>query len=424
MTETPEPNSSIIDTTDSGDVRDPGLIGALRNAPLRRFLSSTLMWGTGHQLINVVQGYLLFELTGSTLWLAALGATVAIPNIIVGVVGGMLADRIPRVRLLKFGSLIAGVPMLTIAFLFSADMLEPWHLVVGGAFQGSGLAVDWISRLSLLPDVVPKKILVRSISLDQAVFSGARVAGPVTGGFLLGAAGAGTAYFVIAGLFAVAFLAYTTFKPVTQAKRAKSAGIIQDLKVVVSVVRSNPILRLNLMFTLVNAMMLGGLVFILPAFAKEIFNTDERGLGFLFASVGIGAVAGAMTMSWTGGVKKAGTALLLSNLLFGGFVIVWANTSSLLLALPFALLLGYFNAVHVALGISVIQFSIPAEVRGRVIGAYEIAWSGFPLGGLASGSLAAAFGLRQALVILAIGMIVFTLVIALTSDKFRQSRIE
>jgi len=421
MTETPETKSPAVELDNA---RDPGLVWALRNSPLRRFLSATLTWGTGHQLVNVVQGYLLFEITGSTLWLAALGTAIAIPNIIVGVAGGVLADRFPRVRLLKIGSVIAGVPMLIIAFLLSADMLEPWHIVVGGAFQGSGLAIDWISRLSLLPDVVPKKILVRAISLDQAMFSTARVAAPVTGGFLLGATGAGTAYFVIAGLFAVAFLVYLTFKPVIQEKPAKPAGIIQDLAEVVRVVRSNPILRLNLMFTTVNAMTLGGLVFILPAFAKEIFNTDERGLGFLFASIGIGAVAGAMTMSWTGGVKRAGPALLVSNLLFGGFVIVWANTSSLLLALPFALLLGYFNSVHVALGISVIQFNIPAEVRGRVIGAYEIAWSGFPLGGLASGSLAAIFGLRHALVILAIGLIVFTLVIALVSEKFRQSRIE
>ncbi|MEE8046137.1 MAG: MFS transporter, partial [Dehalococcoidia bacterium] len=169
---------------------------------------------------------------------------------------------------------------------------------------------------------------------------------------------------------------------------------------------------------------LGGLVFILPAFAKEIFNTDEAGLGLLFAGVGIGAVAGAMTMSWTGGVRRAGPALLVTDVLFGVFVLVWAYTNTIWIALPFAFLLGYFNSVHVALGIAVIQFNVPAEVRGRVIGAYEIAWSGFPLGGLASGSLAAVFGLRNSLAILATGLIIFTIVVAMVSSKFRQSRIE
>ncbi|MEE8045287.1 MAG: MFS transporter, partial [Dehalococcoidia bacterium] len=293
----------MADTSDSGSVIDSpapslnvGLVDALRNSPLRRFVTATLMWGTGHQLINIAQGYLLFELTESTLWLAALGAAVGIPNVIVGVLGGVLADRVPRVLLLKIGSIIAGAPMLAIAVLYSTDLLEPWHVVVAGAFQGSGLAIDWISRLSLLPDVVPKNMLVRAISLDQAMFNAARVTGPLIGGFLLGAAGPAVAYTVMAVLFGLAFISYLTFKPVTQVQRAKSSGVIEDLREVVRVVKNSPILRLNLMFTAVNALTLGGLVFILPAFAKEIFNTDEAGLGLLFAGVGIGAVAGAMTM--------------------------------------------------------------------------------------------------------------------------------
>jgi len=421
MPEVPEKDG---DAKHLNAVQEVGFLDSLRNSALQRFVSATLFWGTAHQLTNVAQGYLLFELTGSTLWLAALGAAVALPNIVVGVFGGVLADRIPRTRMLKIGSTIAGVPMLVIAALYATDLLEPWHIVVAGGFQGSGLAIDWISRLSLIPDVVPKKILVRSISLDQSVFNGARVAGPLIGGFLLGAVGPGVAYGVIAGLFGSAFLIYTTFGPVRLADRPKSAGIIPDLFEVIRVIKERPILRLNLMFTAVNALVLGGLVFMLPAFAKEVFDTDETGLGLLFASVGIGAVAGAMTMSWTGGVRRAGPALLVTDLLFGGFVIAWAYTNSMALALPFAFLLGYFNSVHVALGIAVIQFNVPAEVRGRVIGAYEIAWSGFPLGGLVSGSLAAALGLRDALTTLAVGLIVFTVVIALVSTKFRASRIE
>lgn len=401
-----------------------GFVDSIRNSALQRFVAATLVWGTGHQLINVAQGYLLFELTGSTLWLAALGAAVGIPNLIVGVFAGVLADRIPRARMLKIGSIIAGAPMLVVGLLFAAGVLEPWHIVVAGAFQGSGLAIDWISRLSLLPDVVPKKILVRAISLDQSVFNGARVAGPLLGGFLIGAAGAGIAYGVIAGLFGTTFLIYTTFKPAKQVVRAKSEGIIPDLVEVIRVIRERPILRLNLMFTTVNALVLGGMVFIIPAFAKEVFDTDSAGLGMIFASVGTGAVAGALTMSWTGGIRRAGPALLVTDLLFGGFVIAWAHTSNMSMALPLAFFLGYFNSVHVALGIAVIQFSVPAEVRGRVIGAYEIAWSGFPLGGLASGSLAAVFGLRSALTILAIGLIIFTVVVALVSSRFRASRID
>jgi len=105
--------------------------------------------------------------------------------------------------------------------------------------------------------------------------------------------------------------------------------------------------------------------------------------------------------------------------LFGALVFVWAFTTTMELALPIAFLLGYFNAVHIALGIGVIQVNVPAKVRGRVIGAYELAWAGFPLGGLLSGSLAAIYGLEYSLAILATGLIVFTIVTTLVSKSFR-----
>ena len=202
------------------------------------------------------------------------------------------------------------------------------------------------------------------------------------------------------------------------------AGIVEDFREVARVLRDNTILRLNLLFTAVNSLMLGGLIFMMPAFAKEVFHTDEAGLGYLFAAIGLGAFAGTATMSWTGGVARAGAMLLITNVLFGGFTIAWAFTSSMPPALATGFLFGFFNAVHIALGIAVIQMNVPAEVRGRVLGVYELGWAGFPLGGLASGSLAAVFGLQLSLTVLAVGLIAFTVLVAVASLQFRQLRIE
>ncbi|MQG37516.1 MAG: MFS transporter [SAR202 cluster bacterium] len=403
---------------------DVGLLGALRDSSLLRFVGATLMWGTGHQLITVSQGYLLFELTSSTIWLAALGAAVGIPNVIIAILAGMLADRVSRTRLLIVGAIVAGAPMFAVVVLLVFDALEPWHLLIAGGAQGSALALDWIARLSLLPDVVPKGILVRAISIDQAAFNGARVVAPIIGGFLLAISGPTASYGLIVGLFGFAVVVYKTFRPHTELQPTVQKGVVEDLRDVVRVLRGNVILRLNLMFTAVNALVLGGLIFIIPAFAKEVYGTGETGLGYLFSAVGLGALAGALTTSWTGGVKRAGPALLLTDILFGGFVVAWAFSSTMALALPIAFLLGYFNAVHIALGIAVIQVNVPAVVRGRVIGAYELAWSAFPLGGLVSGSLATMFNLRYSLTILACGLVVFTVVVMLSSSQFRQLRID
>jgi MFS family permease len=410
----------IVAPGDPGNSHEVGLLAALKNSSLRRFVGATLFWGTGHQLITVSQGYLLFELTDSTLWLAALGASLGIPTVIVAVLGGMLADRVSRTRLLITGSVIAGIPMVGVSVLYMTDALEPWHLLVAGAAQGSALALDWIARLSILPDMVPKNILVRAISIDQAVFNAARVLGPLIGGFLLGSVGPAASYGLIGGLFGLAILSYTTFRPHSAIAAAAHAGVVADLKEVAGILRSNTILRMNLMFTAVNALMLGGVVFIIPAFAKDVFATNEAGLGYLFTSIGTGAVAGAMTTSWIGGIRRAGWTLLLTDIVAGVFVILWATTTQLPFALVAGFIFGYFNAIHIAVGISAIQFNVPAEVRGRVIGAYELAWSGFPLGGLVSGSLATIFGLSASLAILGGGVIVFTLVVMAVSPQFRQ----
>ena len=418
-------NSQIKkEPADEIPLTDVGLLSALRDSSLLRFVGATLMWGTGHQLITVSQGYLLFELTSSTIWLAALGAAVGIPNVIVAILAGMLADRVSRTRLLIVGAIVAGVPMFAVVLLLIFNSLEPWHLLIAGGAQGSALALDWIARLSLLPDVVPKGILVRAVSIDQAAFNGARVIAPIIGGFLLAISGPTASYGLIVGLFGFAIVVYKTFRPHTALQPVVHKGIVEDLRDVVRVLRGNMILRLNLMFTAVNALVLGGLIFIIPAFAKDVYGTSETGLGYLFSAVGLGALAGALTTSWTGGVKRAGPALLFTDVLFGIFVVIWAFSSTMTLALPIAFLLGYFNAVHIALGIAVIQVNVPAVVRGRVIGAYELAWSAFPLGGLVSGSLAAMFNLRYSLTILACGLVVFTVVVMLSSSQFRQLRID
>ncbi len=416
----------MVNSSENNTLEEPdtGLFGTLANSQLRRFLAATTLWGTGHQLITVSQGYLLFDLTDSTLWLAALGGAVGVPNIIVAILGGILADRIPRKRILMIGAAVAGVPMLSITILLTVDALEPWHLLVGGAAQGSALALDWIARLSLLPDVVPKKIMVRSVSIDQAAFNGTRVIAPLIGGFVLASAGTTFAYGIIVGFFGLAIVTYTTIKPHTAVSHGHHLGVVEDFKEVGRLLGSNVILRVNLMFTAVNALMLGGLIFIIPAFAKDVHGVGETGLGYLFAAVGLGAFAGAFTIFLIGGVRRSGIALLITDVLFGTLVIVWAFTTTMALALPIAFLLGYFNAVHIALGIAVIQVNVPVKIRGRVIGAYELAWAGFPLGGLVSGSLAAIFGLENSLAIIAAGLIVFTIVTTLVSEKFRSIRIE
>lgn len=375
-------------------------------------------------MITASQGFVLLELTDDRIWLAWLGAAVGVPNIIAAVIGGVLSDRLQRRTLLILGSSIVGLPMLAISILYATDQLEPWHILLAGSAQGVSLAIDWVSRLSLLPTMVPRRIMVSALSIDQAAFNAARVFGPLIAAAILASAGTSASYAVITALFALAIVIYLSFKrqPGADASHKGKIGLssaLRELREAGSALKEDTVLSLNVLFTAINAMMLGGFVFMIAAFVKEIFDSGEFGLGLIFATTGTGAFFGAMIVAYRGGTPSAGKGLLFSNLLFAGSAALYAISGNTLLAATIAFFFGLFNAYHVALGIAAIQTNVPDHVRGRVTGAYELAWASFPLGGLIVGSLAELVGLRAATAIAAGAVAVITMAVFGLSSRMR-----
>lgn len=376
-------------------------------------------------MITASQGFVLLELTDDRIWLAWLGAAVGIPNIIAAVIGGVLSDRLQRRTLLILGSTIVALPMLSIAVLYATDTLEPWHILVAGSAQGVSLAIDWVSRLSLLPVVVPRRIMVSALSIDQAAFNAARVFGPLIAAGILASAGTSASYGVITGLFGLAIIIYFSFKrqpkDVDAAHKEKIGfgSAFHEIKEAASALRTDSVLSLNVLFTAMNAMMLGGFVFMIAAFVKEVFDSGEFGLGLIFATTGTGAFIGALVVAYRGGTASAGRGLLISNLLFAGSAGLYAIAGNTVVAAIIAFFFGLFNAYHIALGIASIQTNVADHVRGRVTGAYELAWASFPLGGLVVGALAELVGLRGAIAIASGVVATLTVAVFALSSRMR-----
>ena len=400
-----------------------GLLDTIRNSNLRKFSFGTLTWGTGHQMITMAQGFLLFDLTESTLWLALLGAAVGLPNFITALFGGILSDRVPRDRILMVGASVMGIPTLCIGILYASNNLLPWHILVAGMAQGLSLALDWTSRLSLLPSMVPRKILVNAISLDQSVFNLTRVIGPLAAGSLIAAVGISISYVSIALLFLISLIIYKTFVTNQVEQKEAHPPILVDLMELFDLLKKNSILGINILFTAVNAMMLGGFVFLLPAFVSEILNSDGIGLGRVLGATGAGAFIGALFVAWKGANSYVGYTLLSSNILFGISGIIFAISHNIWQGTVAAFIFGFFNAVHVSLGVAAIQINVPEHIRGRVTGAYELAWSSYPLGGLIIGAIASGVGLKIAIIIGAITVMFFTCFVFFYSPRIRNLKL-
>ena len=396
--------------------------GVLREPGLRRFVTSTLVWGSAHQMLTLSQGFLVFDLTQSEAYLALLGAAVGLPALLLAAAGGFLADRLPQQRILLAGSLIAGIPMAAIAALHATGTLEAWHVLAAGLAQGTSLGLDWTSRLSLLPRMVSRPRLVQAVSVDLAGFQAVRVIAPLASGALLDTAGTPAVYALIAGLFAVNVLVVASFRPAARGARTP-APVAQDAREVLALLRRDGVLGMNVLFTGVNALMLGGFVYLAPAFVSQQLGGGSGSLGVVLTLVGVGAFTGSSLVALRGGVRNAGAGLVVSNLLFAGSAAAYAFTGSLWSAAPVAVLFGTFNAVHMSLGAAAIQTAVPDEVRGRVFGAYEVAWSAFPLGGLFFGLLASAAGLSWAYVAGAAMVSAFTVAAWALSSGIRGLRL-
>lgn len=387
---------------------------------LRKFLAGTVIWSIGNQMVTVTQTYVIFDITGSALQLAILGAAVVVCSISMSVASGILADRIRRRTLLMWGSVATASSMLTIGVLLLTDRIEPWHIQVAGGIHGAALALDWTARFSLLPNMVQRNILARAIFFDNSFFNLGRVLAPLIWGGIVQLWSYDWTYITIAVVMATNFVVVSRYRPVSSQLGVAHQPVWRDFVEIAEVVRRNAILKGNLIFTFVNALLMGGFIYLLTPISREVFQVGAGEYSQLFASVGMGAFVGGLVLGLSGGFKRTGYALIVTNIFATSSAIVFALVSSIHIGFVFALAFGLINAIHIGLGTISLQMAITDNVRGRLAGIYELAWAGFPAGGFVYGALADSLGPSTSLII-GCGFVLFvTFVVGGFNRRLRQ----
>ncbi|HIG18247.1 MAG TPA: MFS transporter [Candidatus Handelsmanbacteria bacterium] len=353
----------------------------LRQSQFIRFVLSTLTWSTGHMLVFMSNSFLIYDMTGSGLWLAALGASISIPQFLFAAIGGVLADRMPRRVMLISGSVVGATTMLILAAIAFADALEPWHIVAAGVAFGAALGNDWTARQAFITNLVHQSQLMRAVSFDQTSFHVSRIIAPLMGGFLLSRVGGEGTFTLGAVMFTLAALLLVTLRP-KQEIGERQPPLWEGIAAAIDKIKNDTIILIVLVFTVVNALFLGGFIYLAPVYAKDILGGGSVEQGAILTSMGIGAVVGAFWLGWRGNVRMAGLGMLITNgftvVVIGGFTV----STMLVTSVAFAFVAGAANAVHITLGTVAIQTRVDDEMRGRVFGVYEMAWGFFPAGGI------------------------------------------
>jgi MFS family permease len=390
---------------------------ALPHRDYRRFASSLLLTSLGVQLLQTAVLWQVYELTGDALLLGLTGLARAVPHIVLSMVGGVVADRVNRVRLIQSGQVANSMLGFGLAGLTLTGAVEVWHLYLITVLNGAFTAVTQPARSAVIPWLVPPEKLVNAVALNATITQTAQIVGPAFAGLAIGLVGLGPVYVVNGTLYFLAMLALVAVRVPALQRPAGESPWRSFLDGLVFV-RQKPVI-ISLLLLDVGETVLGSYRALLPILAANL-GAGAGGYGLLSAAPGMGSLLGAGFILSLGDMRYKGLFTVFGVLAYCVALVLLALSPWFLLSLFAAGLLGTTNSLQAIPRNSAIIAISPDSLRGRVEAFRSmLAGGGPPLGYALSGALAAALGPAIALVAGATTCAAFVTGIALTRKELR-----
>ncbi|MFN7933262.1 MAG: MFS transporter [Bryobacteraceae bacterium] len=370
---------------------------ALNHRDFRLYTAGQIVSLTGSWMQGVAQSWLIYRLTHSEFMMGAVMFATHIPVLLLGPLGGMAADRFPRQRIVLITQTLALLQALTLALLNSTGLITPKIVLMLAAVLGIANAFDIPGRQTLFIQMVGKQDLISAISLNSAIFNASRVVGPSLAGIIVAAFGE-TVCFGINAVSFIAMIVCVAAMHLPKASTTPSEGQ-GGFKEGFLYAWSHRELRALLAICGLTGLCYAPILALAPFFADGIFHKGSAGLGFLIGSMGIGAVIGVVRLARHTGISdlpqvSLQSALILGLSLLGFGVSPWFGVSMGLMTL-----IGFSVMRQNSSSNSLIQYTVPDQYRGRMMALFSMVVTGLlPIGSLASGALAEAFGARAVVI--------------------------
>ena len=376
-----------------GGIGLPKTFSALRHRNYRLFFAGQLISLIGTWMQNVAQAWLVYQLTGSPFYLGIVSFAGAIPVLFLSLWAGVIVDRVPKRNLL----IITQTGALLLAFFLSADVflgwVQPWHIVIFAFLLGAVNAFDAPTRQSFVVEMVGREDLPNAIGLNSAIFQMARIIGPTIAGIALAVVGPAWCFFLNGLSFIAVIFGLSQMQVKSIVAPKKDTSSFAQMRQGLGYIRRNQIVRTLLGMVAIANVFAFGYSALMPAFAQDVLNSGPTGLGLLSASVGVGALIGALIVASQGNFQHKGRLLTMGNLFFPAMVLLFAASRFF----PFSMLIlvgaGLGFMIQNAMTNTLIQLAVPDDLRGRVMSVYMLVFQGFfPIGSLMAGTIAQNFG--------------------------------
>ena len=361
------------------------LYPALGNAPFLLLWVGMMPATLAVMMNQVASPYAAFELSGSAAVLGVVSLAQGVPMLLLGLVGGVVADRLPRRLVLAGSQTTLGLGALALAILGLAGVLQVWHIIAASFLQGAAFAFNMPARQAYIAELVPRPQLPNAAALNNAGQNFCRVAGPALGGVLLAIPGVGIggAFLAMAAMYCAALMALFRLpggkRRLGGTLRASSAAhLIEGLRYV----RSSPTIVSLIAMNVV--VVIFGMPYqtLMPVVAERVFGVGAQGLGVLLASSGVGALAGAVVVASLSRFSRPAVLQLGLGIGLGLALIIFALTRSFSVAVALLVVVGFLFSSFSALNNTLLMANTDARLTGRVMSIYLLTWGAMPLGSL------------------------------------------
>jgi MFS family permease len=363
----------------------------------RRYFYGQIVSLSGNWMQIVAEMWLILQLTGSGVAVGVTSALQFLPMLLFGAWGGLLADRIPKRRLLTVTQTLMTIPALILFGVTTAGVVVPW-MVFGLAFaRGSINAVDNPTRQSFAIEMVGPERVVNAVSLNSVLIHSARILGPAGAGIIIATLGVAPCFLLNALSFVAMIVALRMMEPADLRSPPAAPREAHAVRAALGYVARTPRLAIPLAMMAVVGTLGFNFQVVLPLLARFSFHGDASTYTALAVAMAVGSVVGALVAGARGRVGP--TLLVVAALGFGAVALMAAAAPSLPVEVITLVPLGAASVTFAAGINSSLQLATEPAMRGRVMALYSIVFVGSaPIGGPIAGWLSQSIDPRAALV--------------------------
>ena len=350
---------------------------ALAVRPYRWYWASQWPVFLGTWMQVVALGYYVYTTTGSQTAVGIVGAADGIPAVVLSLFGGVLADRLPRRRILLYTQSVLGLSAALLAVLVATHNAGLGALIAIAVVFGSADALDLPTRQALIADLVSADLVVNAVALGSLAMSVTRIAGPALAGLLIGWVGPAVCFgFLALAYIGPLFVLFTIVPNIAPMARARSTAW-GDLTEALRLVRRDKLVRGVIICA--SSLSFFGIAYMpyLPVYAHDKLHAGSQVLGLLYTTGGFGALVGSIFIAFIGGRMEVRRRLLLVGaVIYGCSLFSLASSAQLGFALPalVGISLG-FLAMNTSM-VTLLQTETDPSMRGRLLGFYSTILAG------------------------------------------------